>query len=101
MGNVMDTAENEVIRREILELCRQTEPYGAGVPILKTALRKSGYEVSDKELLTHVEYLKGKGLIQTQEVTNRRLELHRVIVQLTPEGMDYLDGNGPDIVGVG
>lgn len=101
MSNIMDAAENEVIRREILELCRQTQPYGAGLPILKAALRKSEYEVSDKELLTHVEYLKGKGLIQTQEVSNRRLELHRVIVQLTPEGMDYLDGNGPDIAGVG
>lgn len=101
MSNVMDTAENEIVRREILELCRQTQPYGAGLPILKAALRKSEYEMSDKELLTHVEYLKGKGLIQTQEVTNRRLELHRVIVRLTAEGTDYLDGNGPDIVGVG
>lgn len=101
MSNVMDTAENEIVRREILELCRQTQPYGAGLPILKAALRKSEYEMSDKELLTHVEYLKGKGLIQTQEVANRRLELHRVIVRLTPEGTDYLDGNGPDIVGVG
>lgn len=101
MSNVMNTAENEVIRREILELCRQTQPYGAGFPTLKAALRKSDYEVGDKELLTHVEYLKGKGLVQTQEVNNRRLGLHRVIVQLTPEGMDYLEGNGPDIVGVG
>ena len=101
MSKVMDTAENEVIRREILELCKETHPYGAGLPILKAALRTIDYEVDDKELLAHIEYLKGKGLIKTEEVSNRRLELHRVIAYLTPEGTDYLDGNGPDIVGVG
>lgn len=100
MSKVVDTAEKEVIRREILELCRDTHPYGAGIPILKAALRKSDYEVSEKDLLTHVEYLKGKGLIRTDEVSNRRLGIDRVIAHLTPEGMDYLDGNGPDIVGV-
>lgn len=100
MSSVMDTAEKEVIRREILELCRETQPYGAGLPALKAALRKSDYDVSDKELLTHVEYLKGKSLIRTEEVANRRLGICRVIVHLTPEGTDYLDGNGQDIVGV-
>ncbi len=100
MSRVMDTAEKEVIRREILELCRETQPYGAGLQVLKAALRKSDYDVGDKELLTHVEYLKGKGLIRTEEVASRRLEICRVIVHLTPEGMDYLDGNGQDIVGV-
>mgnify|MGYP001033905135 CR=1 FL=1 len=100
MSKIMDTAEKEVIRREILELCRETQPYGAGRPALKAALRKSSYDVSDKELLTHVEYLKGKGLIRTEEVSNKRLGINRVIAHLTPEGMDYLDGNGPDIVGV-
>ena len=53
MSKIMDTAEKEVIRREILELCRETQPYGAGRPALKAALRKSSYDVSDKELLTH------------------------------------------------
>ena len=97
----MDTANKEVIRREILELCRETQPFGAGFPALKAALRKCDHEVSEKELLTHVEYLKGKGLIRTEEISNKRLGLNRVLAHLTPEGMDYLDGNGPDIVGVG
>lgn len=101
MSKIMDTAENEIIRREILELCRETQPYGAGLQTLKAALRKSDYDVEDKALLAQIEYLRGKGLIRTEEVSNRRLELHRVIAYLTPEGTDYLDGNGPDIVGVG
>lgn len=100
MSNLMNAAENEVIRREILELCKETAPYGAGLPVLKVALRKNDYDVNDKELLTHIEYLKGKKLIRTEEVCNKRMNLHRLIVYLTPEGMDYLDGNGPDIIGV-
>lgn len=101
MSNLMNTAGNEVVRKEILELCRETAPYGAGTQVIKAALRKSDYTVEDKELLTHIEYLKGKGLVRTDEVSNQRLGIHRLIVYLTPEGIDYLDGNGPDIVGVG
>ncbi len=101
MGKLMETAEIEVLRGEILGLCRMAEPYGAGIPVMKAALRKSGYEVDERELRTQIEYLQGKGLVRTDEVSNRRLELQRLIVHLTPEGMDYLDGNSPDIVGVG
>ena len=101
MSSVMDTAKNEIIRKEILELCRETQPCRAGIPVLKAALLKIGCEVSEKDLTAQVEYLKGKGLIRTEEVSNRRLDIHRVIAYLTPEGIDCLEGNGPDIVGVG
>ncbi|MCX4341417.1 MAG: hypothetical protein OSJ72_17460 [Lachnospiraceae bacterium] len=97
----LDTAEHEEIRMEILELCRDAAPYGAGTKALRSALRKGGYDLTDRELLTQVDYLKGKGLVRTQEVENRRLELHRLIVHLTPDGMDFLEGNGPDVTGVG
>lgn len=101
MGNVMDTAMNEETRKEILELCGQAAPYGAGIPVLKAALRRSDRVMTDQELLTQVSYLEGKGLVKVEKVENRRLDIHRRIVFLTPEGMDYLEGNGPDIVGVG
>lgn len=101
MGNVMDTAMNEEIRKEILELCRQTAAYGAGIPVLKAALRRSDYVMTDQELLMQVSYLEGKGLVKVEKVENRRLDIQRRIVFLTPEGMDYLEGNGPDIAGVG
>lgn len=101
MGNVMDTAANEVIRKEILELCSQAAPYGAGIPVLKAALRKCDHVMTDQELMMQISYLEGKGLVKTETVENRRLDIQRHIVFLTPEGMDYLEGNGPDIVGVG
>ena len=55
----------------------------------------------DQELMLQISYLEGKGLVKKETVENQRLWIKRHIVFLTPEGMDYLEGNGPDIVGVG
>lgn len=101
MNSLIDTAKNEVVRKEILELCRQTAPYGAGIPVLRAALRKCDYDLTEQELQQQVGYLAGKGLVREEMVENRRLNMKRCIVFLTPEGVDYLEGNGPDIAGVG
>lgn len=101
MSRLMDTAGHEELRKEILELCREAQPYGTNPNVLRAALRKSGHDLSEKALLIQIGYLKDKGLVETQEVVNRRLAIHRLIVQLTAAGMDYLEGNGPDITGVG
>lgn len=101
MSRVMDTAEHETVRTEILELCREAMPYGTNPNVLRAALRKNGYDLQEREILTQIDYLKGKGLVETQEVSNRRLDIHRLIVRLTPAGTDCLEGNGPDITGVG
>ncbi len=100
MSNLLDTAGNEVMRKEILELCEQAAPYGAGLPVLKAALRKCGYELDEKELLKQVDYLAGKGLVKKEMIENQRLNISRCIVFLTPEGTDYLEGNGTDVTGV-
>jgi len=101
MSNVMDTAENEVVRRNILELCRQTGECGAGIPVMKAALKKLGHVMTDQDLMLQVGYLEGKGLVRKETVENQRLGIRRHIVFLTPAGIDYLEGNGPDILGVG
>lgn len=101
MSKLMDTAEHEELRMEILELCREAQPYGTNPNVLRAALRKGGYDLPERELLTQIDYLKGKGLVETQEVRNRRLDIRRLIVRLTPAGTDCLEGNGPDIIGVG
>lgn len=97
----MHTAENEVARREILELCRQADQCGAGIPVVRAALRRFGHVMTDQELMLQVGYLEGKGLVRKETVENRRLGIKRCIVFLTPQGMDYLEGNGPEIAGVG
>lgn len=101
MSKLMDTAEREELRIEILQLCMEAQPYGTNPNVLRAALRKGGYDLPERELLTQIDYLKGKGLVETQEVQNRRLDIHRLIVRLTPAGTDFLEGNGPDITGVG
>ena len=98
---LLPTAECEEIRKEILELCRQAAPCGAGIPVLKAALRKCGYDLTERELAVQAGYLEGKGLVRQDIVENRSLAIKRCIVSLTPEGMDYLEGNGPEIAGVG
>ena len=100
MSNLMNTAGNEVIRREILELCSQTGGCGAGIPVMKAALRKFNHDVTEQELMMHISYLEGKGLVKKEMVESRSLCIKRCIVFLTPEGVDYLEGNGPEIVGV-
>lgn len=100
MGNVMQTAENEVIRREILELCQMAAPVGAGTTVLKVSLRKEGYELTDQEVSLHAAYLVGKGLLKKEEVRNARLNIKREILFITPEGIDYLEGNGPEVEGI-
>ena len=57
MGNIINTAECEEIRKEILELCRQAAPCGAGIPVLKAALRKCGYDLTERELAVQASYL--------------------------------------------
>lgn len=101
MSKLMDTAEREELRMEILQLCMEAQPYGTNPNVLRAALRKGGYDLPERELLTQIDYLEGKGLVETQEVQNRRLDIHRLIVRLTPAGTDFLEGNGPDITGVG
>lgn len=101
MSRLLDAAEHETLRAEILELCREAQPYGTNPNVLRAALRKSGYDLDERDLLAQIDYLEGKGLVEAQEVQNRRLGLRRLIVRLTSAGTDFLEGNGPDIAGVG
>ncbi len=49
MNEILNVAGKEIVRREIMELCREAEPYGAGTPVLKAALRKTGHDLTDQE----------------------------------------------------
>ena len=66
MNEILNVAGKEIVRREIMELCREAEPYGAGTPVLKAALRKTGHDLTDQELMRQVDYLEGKGLVHKE-----------------------------------
>ncbi len=98
MGDMVKLAEKEIMRGELLRLCREAAPIGCSTQVLGAALRKAGLDTEemDKELY----YLKGKGLLQREHTENRRLGISRDIYFITAAGMDYLDGNGLDLPGI-
>lgn len=101
MSNILDTAEKEVIRQEILSTCCMAAPGGADTKVLKTVAKHLGYELTEEEVKMQADYLQQKGLVTVNQVGNSRLGISRSIVSITALGVDYLEGNMQDITGIG
>lgn len=99
MSDLRKLMEKEIIRKEILLLCQSAGETGCSKQVVTAALQKTYPEASDigKELY----YLQEKKLLRLEKVENSRLGLERDIYYITGAGMDYLDGTGPDIPGIG
>lgn len=100
-NQLLDTSEKEVIRHEILSTCRMAAPGGADTKVLKSTVKHLGYELDEDEIRRQVDYLKQKGLVEIQNIGNSRLGINRTIVSISALGIDYLEGNTQDIVGIG
>lgn len=100
MASMVALAEKEIIRKEILMLCQEAGELGCSTEVLNAALKKYGFE-SEYCLDREVLYLEEKGLVSIRTVNNVRLGIKRKIIRITANGMDYLDGNGEDIPGIG
>lgn len=96
----IQTAEKEVIRQEILEMLSMAAGGGAGEKVLRAALKKAGYELTEEEILRQISYLKDKGLVRAIEIKNPGLHIQRTIAYITAAGTDYLEGNGGEIPGI-
>lgn len=96
MSKLMEVAEKEMIRNEILNMCSMAAPDGANIKVLRVALKKSGYSLSEDEIKKQVSYLANKGFVVTREITNQVLEISRTIVFITSTGTDFLEGGGQD-----
>lgn len=101
MSKLMEVAEKELVRREILSMCSMAEPEGANTKVLYISLRKSGYDLTDEDVMRQAGYLEGKGLVRITSVENKALNLQRSIVRITPAGTDYLEGNLDGMSGIG
>lgn len=99
MGDVLELAKKEIMRKEILVLCQSAGEIGCSKQLIQEAVGKMYPEMTDigKELY----YLQEKRLLRLETIENRRLGLKRDIYFITADGMDYLDGTGPDIPGIG
>lgn len=100
MGSLIALAEKEIVRKEILMLCQEAGELGCSREVLNAALKKYGFE-SEYNLDTELLYLEDKGLIRVHTVANVRLNIRRKIVHIAAKGIDYLDGTGEDIPGIG
>ncbi len=94
MNRLVELAEKEMARKEILEICRQSIPLGADGKVLQAVLRKSGYELTEQQVDEQLYYLQGRKLVELQDASSRTLGIRRTIARITPEGMDVLEGNG-------
>ncbi len=101
MSRVLETAQKEIIRQEILALCRMAAPEGVNTRIIKAALKKSGYDLTEEEISRQSGYLKEKGLLSVVKIANGRLQISRDIIKITPAGTDYMEGNSDSIAGIG
>ena len=94
MSRMVDLAEKEIMRTEILEICQQSIPVGADERVIRAALRKCGHDVTAAEVEKALYYLQDKGLAELQTVENRRLGIRRTVARITGKGIDLLEGNG-------
>lgn len=100
MSSILETAEKEVIRQEIMTLCQIAAPEGVNTRIVKASLKKTGYDLTEKEISRQADYLRGKGLLSVVRISNSKLGIGREIIKITPAGTDYLESNSGDITGI-
>ena len=91
-NKLLELEEKEMLRAEILEICRQSIPMGANEKVLLAVLRKGNLDVTEEYLKEQLYYLQGKKLVEIQEVRNEVLGIHRMIAIITSEGMDVIEG---------
>lgn len=101
MSKIFDTAEKEVIRGEILSTCEMAGQSGADTKVLNAVLKKAGYELDEETVKEQIHYLELKGLVSTRDISNKQLGISRTLVSITALGIDYIEGNAPDIPGIG
>ncbi len=100
MSDMVQIAEKEIMRKEILTLCSAASVNGCSMQVLEAALKKSGYSADQASVERECAYLADKGLIRTKTVGNVRLGVQRTIAWITAEGTDYLDCNTDAVAGI-
>ena len=93
MSSMVETAEKEMIRNEILKMCDTVGAQGASEQVIRAGLRKLGIQLSEENISKQVAYLEGKNLVSVERIDNARLGINRSIVKITSLGMDVLEGN--------
>lgn len=101
MGDMLELTKKEILRREILMLCRMACDTGCSRQVIDSVAAKMGSDPGRSDIDSALYYLQEKQLLRLEKTGNRRLGIQRDIYFITGAGMDYLDGAGPDIPGIG
>lgn len=99
MNDLLEITKKEFIRKEILVLCQSAGEVGCSRQVIQAAVGKMYPDMTSID--TELYYLQEKQLLRQEKVGNRRIGIQREIFFITAAGIDYLDGTGPDIPGIG
>lgn len=100
MSKLVELAEKEIMRKDILEVLEECEDAGASEELITKSLARIGHNSSVDEVKRECSYLKGKGLIEITHIENKVLGISRNVIKITSAGMDVLDG-ASTVEGVG
>lgn len=92
MSNLTDIVRKQILRGDILQICNATGNEGAGVKLIRSALKSEGVTVTEDDVTDACDYLEGKGLIKTKSFDNRIQGIKGTISYITPNGIDVLEG---------
>ena len=92
VNKLIDLTQKQIIRNEILEILENVGETGASDKVIIGALANQGYKLEKEAVERELAYLKGKELIKTTHVENKRLNISRDVYYITSNGMDVLDG---------
>lgn len=93
MSKLTDVAERQILRNEILNILAETNDQGGATQkLLRAVLQKQGYNVSELTIGLGLKYLAGKGLVQSDSISNSTLGIQKEIWHITSKGIDFLEG---------
>lgn len=89
----LERYQARIIRGQILKILKVAYPGPASLQLLELTLSDRHYQLSPTEIQGHVTYLGEKGYVSSREEDDRLLGVTRVLVKLTPQGIDLLEGS--------
>jgi hypothetical protein len=91
-----DVSMNDLIAKErrdtILEILHSNYPNPVGEKVVASLVSEAGYPADEEQVIKDLNYLKGKNMVEIEEVGNKQYGMKRTISKITAEGIDYLEG---------
>lgn len=94
----MPKYSNKTIRKDILVTLAYVPFSSFQAKAIADALRPTGYEdLTDISLMGQIKYLEEKGYVKTEKARNFITEQEVIVITITADGIDLLEGNRVDV----